>query len=305
MLVTRSQYAYVPDGTKVLLEKFAPMGSALCFPTQCIIFASVCIYAGCRCEYEKSCPKQPFLDWLSPQRVRNIVSLFKRGTTVAYEKFGYQPLAVYGDDICVDSKLTQYVSPILQRLGFQLNINKSFTGSQSFRESCGMYCLDGRDITPLYFTVEGVQVRLTPAHVASHVHLINAAFDRGFKNLYRFLRRSISAWDAGKYRSKKSDLPAIPYVCPDSSTWGIKCHAPVNSHLRKCGNIDIHEEEYRHWTISYDFKDDPTDLESVDSYEYMRWWARSHSSDFADPNESVWRSDVGGSRIKWVWTPLY
>ena len=45
MLATRTSRVKCPDGSTRQVSKFAPMGSAVCFPTQCIIFTCVCIYA--------------------------------------------------------------------------------------------------------------------------------------------------------------------------------------------------------------------------------------------------------------------
>jgi hypothetical protein len=177
------------------VKKFAPMGSALCFPTQCLLFACVCIYAASIDIYEDSNTDAEFLSWLTPDRILRACLSFRNDMNrVATGQ--YQPLNVYGDDICLDRKLTDKVTAILTSLGFVVNKEKSFVGDQAFRESCGGFFLSGSDITPLYFTIEKVRGKLTPSHVVSHVQLINKCWDRGYRNLYRFLRHELMKWES-------------------------------------------------------------------------------------------------------------
>jgi len=232
MLATRTGSVYLPDGSVYNLRKFAPMGSALCFPTQCIIFASVCILASLIYTYETEdeSPARPlFLDWIYDNCLRVVRSL---PYYYQYNNHQLSPMAVYGDDICLDSRLTVIVKSILTSLGFTVNDNKSFCGSQSFRESCGGYYLDGHDITPLYFRIKGVRRQLAPEHVVSHVHLINAAFGKGYKNLYRFLRRTLVTWECGgRYRNTNSSYISIPYVSDPESFGIMVASTPKNNHL--------------------------------------------------------------------------
>jgi len=301
MLATRSHSATVPDGSDVVLNKFAPMGSALCFPTQCIIFASVGVYAACRYTYEVELVDGDFLDWLTPSVISRVIRSFLHTPGTRRRKF--QPLAVYGDDICCDRRLTDIIKPILSRLGFMVNETKSFCGSQSFRESCGGYYLDGNDITPLYFTVEGVKDQLSPSHIASHVQLINSAYKRGYRHLYRFLRSSLMTWESPRRFRSRTGSNSIPYVS-DPDRFGILSIAPKNKHLETRENSAYQRTEVRAWTISYDYRTDPGDLlPEVDSYEYMRWWAGRSEDITTEASASVSRSDTGGPGLRWRWIP--
>jgi hypothetical protein len=302
MLTTRSERAIIPGDVEVSLKKFAPMGSALCFPTQCIIFASICILAACYHAYEIEDVSCRFLDWLTPERVLDICASFQRD--VSYPPKGYQPLAVYGDDICVDRRLTPNVTSILSILGFEVNKGKSFVGSQSFRESCGKFYLDGHDITPLYFRVKGVRSKLTTNHVVSQVHLINECWKRGYKNTYRFLRRSLMAWDvAPLLRSRSSSHNSIP-MTTNPLQFGILCAAPSNKHLEERVHKDYQRDEIRGWTITYDHRAEPgQSIDQVDAYEHMRWWAGRSELSTPDSSESVARYDTGGARLSWRWMP--
>lgn len=100
----------------VQVEKFAPMGSALCFPIESIVFCAITASA-----------------------VRHTPGADHR-------------IAVYGDDIVCDVKAVPYLLNRLQELGFTPNTSKSYfnsgESSDFFRESCGGEYLNGIDITP-------------------------------------------------------------------------------------------------------------------------------------------------------------
>jgi len=312
MLVTRSREVELPDGRLVPLKKFAPMGSALCFPTQCITFAAVCIYAACLYTFDTIDTSLSFDAWLTPDIIRDVVRNFALDPDRSVGKF--MPLAVYGDDICVDSRLTQTVMPILGRLGFVVNEEKSFTDSQTFRETCGGYYLNGHDITPLYFRIKGVHSRLGSEHVASQVHLINEAYECGYRHLYRFLHASLMTWGCRKsLESSVSAKNSIPYVS-DPSQFGIRVSAdPVsNSHLKhreQPDPVDKHlpwyqRTEVRAWAIrATTRKDDLENLQVVDAYEYLRWWADRTTTSTMEVDSSALRYDTGGSGLCWRWIP--
>lgn len=150
MLATRTSRVTAP-GTKepIVVKKFAPMGSAVCFPTQCIIFTAVCLYAYMSVDSGKETG-----EWVcSSEQVESFIRtrLHKgRSASTPFTRM-YEPPVVYGDDIITDSRVTDEVISALSRLGFSVNRSKSFTGSQSFRESCGVFAYEGTDVTPVLF----------------------------------------------------------------------------------------------------------------------------------------------------------
>jgi hypothetical protein len=301
MIVTRTPEVQTPGGI-IPIKKFAPMGSALCFPTQCIVFASVCIYAACRFTYDESPKGCSFLEWLTPECVLRVAGLFSQQP--GYYRGAFQPLAVYGDDICVDGRLTHTVKSILSDLGFEVNEEKSFVASQAFRESCGGFYLGGSDITPLYFRIKGIRGKLTAGHIASHVHMINESFERGYKKLYSFLLHSLMTWDP-PVGFKRTDprKNSIPFVT-NPEQFGIRVASdPKNLHLRTRYHKDYQRDEMRQWTISYDWSLEPTDKQALDKYEYMRWWA-SRTSEEITARKAVSRFDTGGPGLRWRWIPV-
>lgn len=112
---TRSRFAILPNQEIIPLRKFAPMGSALCFPIECLVFAVVCEYV-------------------------------TRGSRRTSARDAY---SVYGDDIVVRHEYAQDTVGVLEMLGFRVNTQKSFISRFiPFRESCGGEYYYGVDVTP-------------------------------------------------------------------------------------------------------------------------------------------------------------
>lgn len=113
----RSTATILPDGTRVPLSKFAPMGSALCFPVESLTFWAIAV----ACIWE--CTNDPDL--------------------------ALDSVYVYGDDIIIRD---EYYFPVVRALSdvhLKVNTAKSFHGDYPFRESCGVDGLLGHDVTPL------------------------------------------------------------------------------------------------------------------------------------------------------------
>jgi hypothetical protein len=302
LMGTRTSLVDTPHGL-FRVRKFAPMGSALCFPTQSIIFASVCIYAACVRSFETESVDCSFSDWLTPSRIRKVLRTI-RNTPSSYERSMLQPLAIYGDDICLDRRLTDIVTSILTRLGFEVNLSKSFTGSQSFRESCGGYYLNGHDITPLYFRIVARSRFLSGKELMSVVHMLNCCWTKRYKTAYRFLHSYIKRRDLPKWLRKPSGMHSIPYVLPDSTSFGIFASKTDNTHLERRYNPDYQRDELEAWTISHEFIVRQKDKTLVDHYEYLQWWNRA-ALDTSGDSKPVMRHDAGGAGIRRRWIPSY
>jgi len=118
---TRSRKADVPGFGVQRLAKFAPMGSALCFPIEGMVFLTI-IFLGI--ERELNVP-------LSRETIVN--------------RFCEQ-VRVFGDDLIVPKDYVLSVVDELSAFGHKVNISKSFwTGK--FRESCGREYYDGLDVS--------------------------------------------------------------------------------------------------------------------------------------------------------------
>nr|QDH87183.1 MAG: RNA-dependent RNA polymerase [Leviviridae sp.] len=116
---TRSRKADVL-GKTIRLAKFASMGSALCFPFEALVFATI-VFVGIERELNRQLTQ------------KDIESFYGR-------------VRVYGDDIIVPVEYVESVVRELEAFGLRVNTDKSFwTGK--FRESCGKDYYDGYDVS--------------------------------------------------------------------------------------------------------------------------------------------------------------
>jgi len=117
--LARSEVSVLPDGSTVKLKMISTMGNGFTFPLQTIIFASAVM--------------------------------------AAYDLLGVKPVdmsqrpqwGVFGDDIIVHSRAYNFVCRMLSKLGFQVNVGKSFN-TGPFRESCGHDYYLGLNIRGVY-----------------------------------------------------------------------------------------------------------------------------------------------------------
>jgi hypothetical protein len=116
----RSRKADVPGHGVQRLAKFASMGSALCFPFEAMVFATV-IFLGIERE-------------LNTPLTRRLI-----------ESFAGQ-MRVFGDDLVVPREYVLSVVNELETFGFKVNVDKSYWTGR-FRESCGKEYYDGHDVS--------------------------------------------------------------------------------------------------------------------------------------------------------------
>lgn len=159
IVTTRSKETILPDGQQILLKKFAPMGSSLCFPIETILFASIC---------------------------QHVTRVF--GVPGDY--------SVYGDDIIVPTQCAGYAIQVLEELGFRVNLEKSFYQPDCwFRESCGAEYCNGYDVTPMRISRK-YDSRDDVERGTALVSAANEAYRRGFRVLRHFFIRKfrIAGW---------------------------------------------------------------------------------------------------------------
>lgn len=112
----------------VRMKKYAPMGSALCFPVESVIF-----YAAC------------------------VASLIAQG--MRYDVAASR-VYVFGDDIILPAEYVTTAIHDLSSIGLVVNSSKSYWKG-AFRESCGVDAWKGRLVTP-------IRIRKTPPINARH-----------------------------------------------------------------------------------------------------------------------------------------
>lgn len=156
---TRSASTKLPNGNVLVLKKFAPMGSALCFPVEALLFWAISVVATCR---TLSIPAK------------------QAG------KFVY----VYGDDIIVPSSCYGQVVKDLTSFNLKVNEDKSFkTGF--FRESCGMDAFHGIPVTPTRLRTLWSGKPGDGTAFASYVEYANAFHGDGYDEVASFLFKTV------------------------------------------------------------------------------------------------------------------
>lgn len=119
IMLSRCERAVYPDGTESELGMVSTMGNGFTFPLMTMIFA-----AAVRATYD----------------LMDVPSWLQDGT----KNFG-----VFGDDICAVSSTSGFLIRMITKLGFIVNVNKSFTVGP-FRESCGYDYFMGVNIRGVY-----------------------------------------------------------------------------------------------------------------------------------------------------------
>lgn len=195
---TRSDHTLLPDGRKFPLKKFAPMGSAVCFPIETLIFAGIAELA---------------------VTIGHEMGLTRNNDTGVYNDF----YTVYGDDIIVPLPVYNITVELLSSFGFKINREKSYANSP-FKESCGGNYFCGRDITPVrYKLVADKNNRFAPDTYSGACSLINYAYEKGLKVFRCFLLHSLD---------ERKLAPLFTNV-KDQSPQIYSTHA-TNFHLRSC-----------------------------------------------------------------------
>jgi hypothetical protein len=136
--------------------KYAPMGSALCFPIMALVHYAL---------------------------IKAIIELSVLPRSKRY------PVYVYGDDIIVPSECAQPIYDWLPRFGMKLNEKKSFYRSR-FRESCGTHAYNGMDITPSRFK-SVINNTSSNAELISALRIEGCLFNKGFRKTAELIRTSI------------------------------------------------------------------------------------------------------------------
>jgi len=149
---TRSRKADV-DGRRIIrLSKFASMGSALCFPMEAVVFATV-VFIG----IQKGLGRR-----ITKKDVKSLMGSVR----------------VYGDDIVVPVEFVGSVVGSLEAFGFKVNSNKSFwTGK--FRESCGKEYWSGDDVSIVKLRTMLPTQRKQASEIISTVAFANLLYKHG------------------------------------------------------------------------------------------------------------------------------
>lgn len=310
-LGTRSALVQLPDNSIRSVAKFAPMGSALCFPVQCVVFAS--IVAAAHVVYATrtlGLDTDEALAWVEANPGRFLAEhISSEATTKGLygRKCRFTPFAVYGDDIICDSRVTEDVLLLLDTLGFIPNREKSFKGVQAFRESCGGFYLAGHDVTPVTFKVDWFKRDIPPSTYLGMLELANVCYDRGLLNTRSQIIRQLRHWIAWGLVGER--LFELPYVSSRDAvgifTPQVKDYALNNAtQVPVRWNSKLQRFEYRTVllkTVEAKFNGDLADAN--ERYAYHIAGRGGGASEANELSRAHSRHRVDGLRYSWRWIP--
>lgn len=150
---SRANKVKLLDGRVITLQKWAPMGNALTFPVQSLVFWAL-VYASILSRYGDNCTE----------------------------------IYVFGDDILYPAKYHEGVLRGLVSSGFVPNMTKTFVRG-FFRESCGVDAYNGVDITPLRVKKQGI---VSTQDAVSFLDLAKRLRRRGYECCATFIYNALS-----------------------------------------------------------------------------------------------------------------
>jgi hypothetical protein len=178
----RSTHTELPCGKRLPLSKFAPMGSALCFPVMALTLWAIC---------------RAYLQDSDDQERSSVHSIPHYGT-----------IAVYGDDLVVPTRSARTLVRVLERHSLRVNSDKSFVDGY-FRESCGVDAYKGVNVTPGRLRKPFSAKSRDTSFLANSSSLANFMFKRGYWLCASYLWSTIES----VYGKIPYGTPSAGYVC--------------------------------------------------------------------------------------------
>lgn len=154
LLASRSTSTKLPNGKIVHLNKFAPMGSALCFPVESLVFWALSVACSIH-----ACPDK-------------VHAREKRERAL-------QGVRVYGDDLIMRTEDYGAALQYFPKVGLMFNLQKCCT-SGFFRESCGVDAYKGTNVTPVRYRTVWVPRSSATKQLLSSVELSNHLYENGY-----------------------------------------------------------------------------------------------------------------------------
>jgi len=149
----RSQATTLPTGVSLKLKKFAPMGSALCFPILALTTWAIL-------------------------------------TAAAPDRDTRESILVYGDDVVVPRTFVPDAIKHLESFGLKVNRDKSCYNGL-FRESCGMDAFNGVNVTPVRLRTLW-STSPSPESYTSWISYANSFYDKKYHNVYDYIVERLS-----------------------------------------------------------------------------------------------------------------
>jgi hypothetical protein len=190
----------------IKLRKFSTMGSAITFPVQTIVFATIANVACLLCKHTP--------------------------VTISSLRKVSQEVQVFGDDIIVPTYAWSKTMELLEIFGLKINTSKTF-GTGRFRESCGVDAYHGHIVSKV--NVNHAPSSTSPESIVSSVDCHNNLLSAGFCNAASYVRQAVD-----RMRNFR-----IPEVCFGSGIMGwYSLGEPRNERLKDRWNPMLHRREF-------------------------------------------------------------
>lgn len=214
LMASRSTATRLPNGEVVQLEKFAPMGSATCFPTEALIFWALSTATVIDNILSEHPIEGAWKGVTNVLKLSQLLALLRPGTMHAdLERSVY----VYGDDIILHRKDYPAVERTFNSVGLRLNKNKCCVGA-TFRESCGCDAYKGVDVTPLRMKATWSH-RPTPKQIVSLVAFQHALVERAWYTTAIVLSRIVAERIQLPLIRLERDRQGLAQVGPEYLHW--------------------------------------------------------------------------------------
>jgi hypothetical protein len=179
----RSNATCLPSGEVLPLSKYAPMGSALCFPVEAYVFWVLLVAA-------------------------HVLDTRMDIHSVARKVY------VYGDDIIVPTAWAERCIATLERYGLRVNFDKCCIQGY-FRESCGMDAFRGVCVTPTRIKKPWTGKPSDGTALASYSATMNDLHSKGYYGAADFLLSELQLlYGTLPYVSENAGVPGIVLHSP-------------------------------------------------------------------------------------------
>jgi hypothetical protein len=173
----RSSSTTLPNGKVLRLQKFAPMGSSLCFPILALTVWAIL-------------------------------------TAAASDADTRESILVYGDDVIVPTAFAGEAIEQLESFGLKINRDKSCTAGL-FRESCGVDAYNGVNVTPVRLRTVWSSSR-SPDVYCAWISYANHAHSKHYYNVYEtIVQRLHSVYGEIPSLDMRLACPALVEVASD------------------------------------------------------------------------------------------
>jgi len=260
----RSKTTILPDGRRVELNKFAPMGSSCCFPVEALVF------------------------WASAY-----------ASTLTVERNSSDLPYVYGDDIIIKSRYSDAVMVGLESIGLKINRNKSYVVGP-FRESCGGDFHNGLNVTPVRVRKH---LSIESTGLATTANLINSIIDKfGYESSHRTIRAIEDSVGYTYPRSELQIPTAVRHTTSASNNvlYRRRWNLDLQRYEYKILTIGYKTRQYQSADWSELLRKELTRGLRQDTPEQYGNWQKNAN----EPLKPGWYADAHSVHRKWCWTWL-